>query len=105
MHAQLGFQYLHRWRLHDLSVPVFDDPHNKHNWNMGIHSETLLARAQECLSMLRKSHMKDQHNWGMVCGKFALGSLLMKGLCHVLRDIEIQVGNINKLLFYDLNLH
>lgn len=58
-HVQLGFQYLHRWRLRDQFVPVFDHPHNKHSWTMDIHSEILFERTQEWLSMLLKSHMKD----------------------------------------------
>lgn len=58
-HVQLGFHCLHRWRLYDLSVPPFDHPPSKHNWNKDVHSEILFEGTQEWLSVLLNSHTKD----------------------------------------------
>lgn len=71
MHVQLGFQYLHRLTPQDLSVPAFDHPHNKHNWNKDIHSDILFKRPQEWLSMLLKSPMVPTNT----AGPQSLGSL------------------------------
>lgn len=66
---------------------------------MDVHSEILFERTQEWLSMLLKSHMKDEHNWKTVSWKFVLGSLLMKRLYCTLLPIKGQVSNRNKLPF------